>query len=481
VPNQHGLISDETSEQTWFDCWPDGLIGLACDYKAVVVSPSAVKLLGWSPEELIGKHIHEFLCAKSREFSHDLENCPLCENLSGIHSGVWRTKEGVNCHVDFRMLEMPGESTVSKFLSFHSTVENDHCHDELETFADYVEKNPGLIVEFDEEAQMLFGNAALHEQLLEKGFGDYGQPNIFPQALHQICQSISSSGKEVPSVEIEIEDCWYRWSFYSKESNQGQISVVGFANDITEHKQLELRFEKEKLEARRDFIAKMVHELRTPLNAIIGFSQILIRITESKLSEREFSQLKNIHTAGVQLNEMVSDTLDVSKIDAGKMELDLEAFSVSTVISSIHEQMKSLSEAKHLEYLVECDTDFPLYSDRKKLRQIVVNLVSNAIKYTEKGSVRLSVGYCEDDGNEEGVQINVVDSGIGIPKEQIGSLFHSYQQVSGEKTRGIQGTGLGLTLVSELANMLKAQISVKSELGLGSRFTVKLPKSIEYE
>lgn len=473
------LLDDFKEEAlTWFSQWPDGLIAVNSDDSVIFLSPSASSVLGWDVGEAEGQKLHDLLCVQSRGYAHPAEECPLCNIKKKtesplVQSSVWLNKSGHNIGIDYRVISL-SSGVVDRVISFQNNLESQHSQGELEKYAEYVDKNPAPIAEFDGDGQMIFGNSAMHEQLLKKGFNEFGVARIFPGNLKSLCQESWKKRKIIRHIDVQIEASWYRWHLHPMDS-EDSISVMGYAFNITDQKQVEQRIEREKAEIRRDFFAKMVHELRTPLNAIIGFSQILLRRTDGVIAERDTSNLRSIRAAGLQLNEMISDTLDISKIDAGKMSLDIESFKLIRVFESFQDQLQSLAEAKGLEYSVHCDRAIELESDIKKVRQIIINLISNAIKYTVNGGVSIRVFECDHMNAGKAVQVDISDTGIGIPEDQVGTLFQSYQQVSENKNKGIQGTGLGLALVSELVQMLEGHIELVSQQDKGSTFSVIFP------
>ena len=221
---------------------------------------------------------------------------------------------------------------------------------------------------------------------------------------------------------------------------------------------------------RRDFYAKMIHELRTPLNAIMGFSDILLARSQTKLSARECKNLQAIKNAGFQLNELVTDTLDISKIEAGFMTLDRAEFDVTALCNTFLPQIESLAAAKNLTFETVLPKVAVMKSDQQKVRQILINLLSNAIKYTRQGAVTLTVKL--SDGC---IRFSIADTGVGIPDAQKHKLFGNYSQIDDAQNAGICGTGLGLALVGELVKLLKGEVAVQSEYSQGSEFIVTLP------
>jgi PAS domain S-box-containing protein len=218
-----------------------------------------------------------------------------------------------------------------------------------------------------------------------------------------------------------------------------------------------------------EFLARMSHEIRTPLNGVIGFSELLEKTSLSKLQE-EYTH--NIVTSARSLLFLINDILDVSKIEAGKMELELVKTDLFDLLEQAADMLKYQTSDKNLELLLNIDFDMPAFGiiDPVRLKQILLNLLSNAVKFTEQGEVELSVKYTELDKGLGRFEFCVRDTGIGISKEQQEQLFQSYTQADVSTTRKYGGTGLGLVICSHLANLMGTKIEMKSEPGKGSEF-----------
>lgn len=226
-----------------------------------------------------------------------------------------------------------------------------------------------------------------------------------------------------------------------------------------------------------DFLATISHELRTPLNSIIGFSDLLA--TLEKLEDKEKRYANNIQRSGRQLLEMINDILDLAKIESGKMDVRLSDFSISTTVSAQCDMARPLSEKKNIDLDCEIEPALPLMrQDSSKVEQIITNLLSNAIKFTPDGG-RITVEVKRDRRGE--LRLSVADTGVGISEEEQGLIFEKFRQGSNvlsggtAMTREYSGTGLGLSIVRELCRLLGGEITVESELGKGSTFTVVLP------
>jgi CheY-like chemotaxis protein/two-component sensor histidine kinase len=218
----------------------------------------------------------------------------------------------------------------------------------------------------------------------------------------------------------------------------------------------------------------MSHEIRTPMNAMLGFTNLLRR-TELDATQREYVQ--NIHSAGENLLVLVNDILDLSKIEAGMMQLEETRFSLRSLLSSVGSMFAEKIKEKGLGFDIEVDPDIPdiLSGDAVRLTQILVNLFSNAVKFTEKGEIKVKASLISNSSKNVRVRLVVADTGIGISAASQKTVFERFQQAEAETTRRYGGSGLGLSIVKQLVDLQKGTIQLKSELGKGSQFIVELP------
>src|SRR5262249_36014268 len=224
-----------------------------------------------------------------------------------------------------------------------------------------------------------------------------------------------------------------------------------------------------------EFLANMSHELRTPLNAIIGYSEMLQEEAADAGGEAFVPDLQKIHGAGRHLLELINSVLDLSKIEAGKLELYVEEIDVGPLLEDLAAVMRPLAERNRNRLEVNGQAEAGrMRTDQTKLRQALLNLLSNACKFTEDGMVTLSVARDPRDGSDW-LTFTVNDTGIGMTDEQMGRLFEAFGQADAMVTRRYGGTGLGLALSRRLARMMGGDITVASQPGRGSAFTVRLP------
>lgn len=260
---------------------------------------------------------------------------------------------------------------------------------------------------------------------------------------------------------------------------QGQTCrVVEFATDITERRrnEAELRRAKDSAEAatqaKSEFLANMSHEIRTPITAVLGYTELLL---EPQISEAEQqSHLRTIHRNGEMLLDLINDILDISKIEAGKIDLDRVATSPWQVLIDAASMLRGRAERKGVAFSLAADGPLPetIVTDPTRLRQIMVNLIGNAVKFTEAGEVGVVARLLRGENQKPRLQIDVSDTGIGMTPEQTGKLFQAFTQADSSNARKYGGTGLGLAISKRLANMLGGDITVVSEHGKGSTFRV---------
>ncbi len=226
-----------------------------------------------------------------------------------------------------------------------------------------------------------------------------------------------------------------------------------------------------------EFLSTMSHELRTPLNAMIGFTELMLAGTAGALTDKQKHQLGRIHANSLRLLALIDDVLDLSRIEAGRVEIAHEPFAPRDMVAKVANQTSSLAEKKGLQFTIMIDDTLPstLLGDQSRIEQVVINLLSNAFKFTEHGEVAL---YVKPDQDNQHWILSVRDTGIGIPPHALEYIFDEFRQVDGSSRRVYGGSGLGLAICRNLTRLMGGDVRVQSALGQGSTFTVALPLEI---
>ena len=292
-----------------------------------------------------------------------------------------------------------------------------------------------------------------------------------------IAQRLARHANPTGFTEYHHGATWVRIT----EQRTPDRSTVAVYTDISELKQRQQELEEAMQQAetanraKSAFLANMSHELRTPLNAIIGLTDMMVSNAARFGTEKALEPLRRVHRAGKHLLELINQVLDLSKIEAGKLDLNPEMVNVSRLIDEVVGTARPLAEQNKNRFTVTCPNDIaPMHVDALRLRQILLNLLSNACKFTKDGEVALRVAPVLDAGQGQ-LEFIVTDTGIGMTPEQVAKLFEEFTQADQTTARRYGGTGLGLAITRRLCRMMQGDVTVTSEPGRGSRFVVRLP------
>ncbi|MCF8366257.1 MAG: response regulator [Bacteroidales bacterium] len=321
--------------------------------------------------------------------------------------------------------------------------------------------------------------AGKSQNLLQKNFLDFIHPEFkrmlesehfdkLRKKSHDKRTAIKIISGQEDIKWVEINSVNINW--------EGEKALLNFISDISERKQAEEEIKRAKNLAEQasrtksEFLANMSHEIRTPLNGIIGMTELVLM---SQLNEEQKERIEAVKYSGESLLDIINDILDISKIEARKLELDAIKFSLRGVIEKVLRPLASKTAAKNLELIL--DIQYKLHDtfigDPVRLRQILFNLLGNAIKFTEEGEVKLSVKSIRQESDLCTLGFSISDTGIGIPDNKIGNLFKSFSQADNSTSRKFGGTGLGLVISKSLVEMMNGKVDVKSVEGKGSTFT----------
>ena len=302
--------------------------------------------------------------------------------------------------------------------------------------------------------------------------------------------TIDERMKDVNNATVEylsFGNIWVRARLIvSERTKDGKVShVLWMLENITKEKE-----ERERLidmsdralaasEAKSAFLSSMSHEIRTPINAVLGMNEMILRECED---EGITSYALNIKSAGNSLLALINDILDFSKIESGKMEIIPVDYDLVSLLNDLVNMIKLRMEAKGLEFIVDVDPEIPrsLFGDDTRLKQIITNILTNAVKYTDEGSVTLTITYDKRLKVNDCLvlMVSVKDTGIGIKKEDMAKLFNAYERFDMKKNRNVEGTGLGMSITTNLLSMMGSSLNVESEYGKGSDFSFKLVQTV---
>jgi PAS domain S-box-containing protein len=477
---------------------PDALILLSMQGRVLDWSRGAHAIFGYAPDQARGQLLSDLVAPAELGAEQRLR---LDETLAGggaTYESVRRRSDGSLLYVDVstRLVKAADGSTLVMSAEKDVTqikVQRDaklmeaRFRDLLESTPDgIVMANPtGHIVIANTQAERLFGYAdgelrgMLVDTLLPMRYRQahvghrssyFQQPRKRSMGSGLDLAGLRKDGSEFP-IEISL----------SPLRTEESAFVMSAIRDISERKRFEKALQEKNQElananeAKDRFLAGMSHELRTPLNAIIGFTGTLLMKLPGPLNDEQDKQLRTVQTSARHLLALINDLLDVAKIEAGKVELLLAPVDCKAVIDEVVNTLRPQAEGKGLELSVRMpEPAVVLQMDRRALSQIVFNLAGNAIKFTERGSVRVSL-MCALHNGERSTEIRVDDSGVGIPTEEQDKLFGAFSRISGARPNAPEGTGLGLHLSQKLAELLGGKIVFRSESGQGSSFSLILP------
>jgi PAS domain S-box-containing protein len=322
------------------------------------------------------------------------------------------------------------------------------------------------------------------EELFAKPYLEFVHPNDRQATVAEAARLENQEVTFAFENRYQCKDGSYKWLLWNAVSVPEQKLIYAVARDITERKRSQQQIERQnrELELRNreveratqlksKFLANMSHELRTPLNAIVGFSDLLADGTPGDLNDKQKRFVNHIKQGSAHLLQLINDILDLSKIEAGQLEIRCGDFQMKDALPEVLSTIGPLAMAKNIQVRHQVETNRPVYADRVRVKQILYNLLSNAVKFTPKdGQIRID---CVERGNF--IYLSVTDTGIGIQAEDHQSVFEEFRQVEGSQKGANQGTGLGLAISKRLVEQQGGEIWLESQLGKGTRFSFSLP------
>ncbi|HRW35055.1 MAG TPA: PAS domain S-box protein [Thermotogota bacterium] len=444
------------------------------------------KKLGYSREEMLTMSIPDFEAAENPdEVNQHMEK--VFQTGYDRFETAHKTKAGD--HIDVEISVTFIDVGPKKLIVFvRDITEIQKAHQRLamseKRYRGLLESQNDLIVRVDKEGRFTYVNPAYceafgkkEEELIGKKFTPLVHEEDIESTLKAMEKLYAPPYRTYIQQRAKTVDGW-RWLAWEdnaiRDDNNEIIEIQGVGRDITglmEAKQTAENANRSKSE----FLANMSHEIRTPMNAIIGFSELL----EDKCNDSKMQQyLDGIKNAGKSLLNLINDILDLSKIEAGKLDIQVVKTNITMIIEEILQIFKFKTQEKGITLLSEHCPNIPeiVCLDELRVRQILLNLVGNAVKFTDKGHVKISTETLRKDKDEKTIDFNLMveDTGIGISENNLQKIFESFTQQDGQNTRKYGGTGLGLTISKKLAGMMKGDITVKSKPGEGSTFALSL-------
>ncbi len=305
-------------------------------------------------------------------------------------------------------------------------------------------------------------------QLRQVAYEDLERQNKELDVMNKELQRINIERKKAYEQNEELKEMNDRLERINDEKTKAFEEMKLLKNELAISNAYKLKF-----------LANMSHELRTPLNSIIALSKLMIDDTNKIVTEEYTKMLSVINQSGNDLLDLINDILDLSKVELGKASLNISEVNLNTLFDTVKYMFNHLAEEQKLDFNIECDDNLIIVTDREKFLQILKNLLSNAFKFTNEGSVTLKAKRIE--GLNEPIIISVIDTGIGISEENQGLIFKSFYQIDNTNTRKYKGTGLGLSISKGLVELLGGKIVFESKLGIGSTFTILLPEKLAIE
>jgi len=483
-------MAAEEKYKNLFDNASDAIITVDLENRITSWNRAAQNIFGWKAQEVIGENISKILIP---QFGYAKKEKIIKSVISGIPiSGVdvvCPHKNGTT--VDVSLSVSPLRDAKQNIVGFSGILrditERKRTEEMLKLFSEAVEAAKDGIQIVGLDGKIIYSNRAVEslygysmDELKGKHVNDMNADPSYTDIV--ILPSLQKTGQWAGELDVrhkngKIFSALLAMSMIKNKKNE-PMAMIGVIHDLTDHKISEkIYMENQRLlyasKAKSDFLANMSHELRTPLNSILGFSELLMQKSPGDLNEKQVHYLDNVITSGKFLLNIINDILDISKVEAGKMELVKERLPVSQVINETINLIKEKAMKHNITLKNEFDPDLDfIEADKQKFKQVLFNLLSNSIKFSkiEGGTVSIRT---EKDGDM--AKFSVTDTGIGIKNEDMGFLFQTFEQLDSGITKNYGGTGLGLAISKKLVELHGGKIYAESEYGKGSTFTFTLP------
>lgn len=475
------------------DTFPDLIVIEDLDFNIIAVNNVVEPMLGYKPSEMIGipvKRFYEDTGNFEKRKTKDFFGGPDSENDSVTYETRYQKKGGgiLEAETVLKKIKNDKGQVVSYLGVVRDISKRKQAHRRIQRFFSLplnlmcTATPGGYFKEINDYFEEVLGFS--REELLKTPFAEF----IHPEDVEPTREKIEklAAGQQEVTVSFENrfrrKDGSYHWLAWTSTFDEESDLLYAIAHDIHDRKRMEQELIKAKEKAdeanraKSYFVANMSHEIRTPMNSILGFAEMMEDLVDSDL-EREY--IENIRKSGKNLLKLINDILDLSKIEAGKKEVDIHPVSVERLVDEVMSIFALQAGNKGLELRTNIDEDLPdaLLLDEMKMRQILVNLVGNAIKFTKEGFIEVGVRSNEIHQTESRVNLEmyVKDTGIGISEEKQETIFREFEQEDYTTSDKYGGTGLGLSISNRLAQLMNGSVTVQSKQKKGSTFTLLLP------
>lgn len=492
------LREREENYRALFQSANDAIFMLSPEGVILRANPRCMDLLGYTPDELIGRMSYEFIAYSERDDADNILTRLLAGERLPVYYRNFVRKDGSLVDTEVNLSLIRDESGAPKFIQ--SVVRDISARKQAENALRESEEQNRLLFEDSPDAVVLFdqlGRVVRINHAFETITGRRGDQfighllteiGILPR---QLIEALSVSAQDALEQDGKIAVLEFKMEHVSGEMRDisariftlnlhGEPHYLASIHDVTTSKRAEetLRLANTEMERalrlKDEFLANMSHELRTPLNAVLGITESLLEQISGPLNEKQQKYLQTVSESAQHLLELINDILDLAKINAGRIDLDINKADIVSVANASLRMVRELAQKKGVATGLKIDSGIKLaWVDERRLKQMLVNLLSNAVKFTPHGgNIGLEV---RGDAPASILYFTVWDTGIGINPQDLRSLFQPFVQLDAGLARGNQGTGLGLVLVSQMARLHGGSVTVESEPGKGSRFTISLP------
>ena len=498
------LLENEEKFRATIQQSKDGIILADEDFKIIEWNKAQEKICGYIREEMIDIYLWDFMYKilsdidKNEDLRDSLHNT--CIEFKENASSMGKPQEvSITSKNDERKfvqitsfpIKMSSGfiyGTIMRDITKRKTAE-DALKESEELYRSFIQASPDPIAITDMKGNVIYISSKglevfgleEHEAIMTNVI-DWIDPEYRGLALsnmkHVLMGKVDSASAEYIAHNSKRNKFWVEISGSPLHDKRGRIKgLIAIIRDISKRKESEKEILKAKEEAEKankaksEFLANMSHEIRTPMNAILGFTELLMSKVETV---KQKSYLNSIQTAGKTLLNIINDILDLSKIEAGRMNINIESVNIYYIFHDIQSIFSHITDSKGIEFYTEIDPDIPenLFMDEVRVRQILFNLIGNAVKFTEHGYIKISAKQEKISENKINLIVNVKDTGIGIAKDSREIIFKAFMQQDGQITRKYGGTGLGLAISKRLIKILGGRINFKSEVNKGTTFEV---------